>query len=286
MEYEGPGKRPDNAVSLTLRVRTAAIRDGTHGHPPEYVPVRGPPETAVPGPCAKRMSGPCETHPERCTEHLRSRQRPTYSSCREAFRRQRRVSQGNAAPAAGDGRRATMDEVVRQAMARAITTMRDHLGDRLTVDDLARAAMFSKFHFTRMFLRATGLSPGRFLSALRLAEAKRLLATTTISVADISHQVGYNSVGTFSARFSGSVGVSPSGYRQSRGLPPRISEHADQAPSGSTVRGHVHCPHGTSAGAVFVGLFPAKITEGRPVRYAILAGPGPYRLADVPPGSW
>ncbi|WP_206795130.1 helix-turn-helix domain-containing protein [Amycolatopsis sp. MtRt-6] len=178
-----------------------------------------------------------------------------------------------------------MDEVVRQAMARAITTMRDHLGDRLTVDDLARAAMFSKFHFTRVFLRATGLSPGRFLSALRLAEAKRLLATTSISVANVSHQVGYNSVGTFSARFSSSVGLSPSGYRQTRGLPPRIPERADQAPSGSTLCGNVRCPYGT-AGTVFVGLFPAKITEGRPARYAILSEPGPYALADVPPGAW
>jgi AraC-like DNA-binding protein len=170
-------------------------------------------------------------------------------------------------------------------MARAITTMRDNLGDRLTVDDLARAAMFSKFHFTRVFLRSTGLSPGRFLSALRLAEAKRLLATTTISVADVSHQVGYNSVGTFSSRFSGSVGVSPSGYRHFRGSP-EILERAGQLLSDGTLRGHVWCPQGTWTGKVFVGLFPAKIAEGRPARYAILAGPGPYTLTDVPLGSW
>lgn len=178
-----------------------------------------------------------------------------------------------------------MDEIVRQAVARAIVTMRDNLGERLTIDDLARAAMFSKFHFTRVFLRVTGLSPGRFLSALRLAEAKRLLATTVISVADISHQVGYNSVGTFSARFSSSVGVSPSGYRHLHGTAPRITD--GQAPgSGATVRGQlrVSCP--ADVGPVFVGLFAARIAEGAPARCAILPAPGPYALADVPQGSW
>jgi AraC-like DNA-binding protein len=179
-----------------------------------------------------------------------------------------------------------MDEIVRQAVARAIMTMRDRLGDRLTIDDLARSAMFSKFHFTRVFLRATGLSPGRFLSAMRLAEAKRLLTTTKVSVADISHQVGYNSVGTFSARFSGSVGISPSGYRQLHGVAPRIADQPGDRPPGAIVRGQLLATPPAEVGPVFVGLFPARIAEGRPVRHAVLRGPGPYALADVAPGSW
>ena len=180
-----------------------------------------------------------------------------------------------------------MDEIVRQAVARAIVTMRDNLGERLTIDDLARAAMFSKFHFTRVFLRVTGLSPGRFLSALRLAEAKRLLATTVISVADISHQVGYNSVGTFSARFSGSVGVSPSGYRQLRGMAPRSPPTGTTRPgSGATVRGQLRCP---AVGRGRTGVRravrrPDRRGRAGPVRDP--AGPGPYTLADVPLGSW
>ncbi|MBE8522963.1 helix-turn-helix transcriptional regulator [Amycolatopsis sp. H6(2020)] len=179
-----------------------------------------------------------------------------------------------------------MDEIVRQAVARAIVTMRDNLGERLTIDDLARAAMFSKFHFTRVFLRVTGLSPGRFLSALRLAEAKHLLATTVISVADISHQVGYNSVGTFSARFSGSVGIPPSGYRQLRGRSPRIPERQAQPGAGATLRGQLRVSTEAEVGPVFVGLFAARIAEGAPARHAILPAPGPFVLADVPLGSW
>ncbi|GAA4549671.1 AraC family transcriptional regulator [Amycolatopsis samaneae] len=179
-----------------------------------------------------------------------------------------------------------MDEIVRRAVARAIVTMRDNLGERLTIDDMARSAMFSKFHFSRVFNRVTGLSPGRFLSALRLAEAKRLLLCTSTSVTDISHQVGYNSVGTFSARFSSSVGYSPTAYRQLRGRTPRLPERPEGVRSGATVRGQLWCPPTSAVGMVFVGLFPGRITEGVPARYTFLTGGGPYVLPDVPTGTW
>jgi len=180
----------------------------------------------------------------------------------------------------------TTDDTERtMAVARAIIAMHENLGDHLTIDDLARSAMFSKFHFTRIFQRTTGLSPGRFLAALRLAEAKRLLVTTRFSVADIGHQEGYNSVGTFSARFSGSVGVAPTRYRQLRGRPDQIRERSGEPGSGSVVRGQLSCPPGTDFGPVFVGLFPARILEGFPARYQILPAPEPFLLSDVPTGT-
>src|SRR5882757_316060 len=80
-----------------------------------------------------------------------------------------------------------MEEVIESAVNRVIESMHRNLGEQLTVDDMARTAMFSKFHFSRVFQRATGVSPGRFLSAIRLQEAKRLLVSTELSVTEISH---------------------------------------------------------------------------------------------------
>ncbi|WP_342741561.1 helix-turn-helix transcriptional regulator [Actinokineospora terrae] len=108
-----------------------------------------------------------------------------------------------------------MDELAVRAVERAIEDMRGRLAQSLTVEDMARVALFSKFHFSRVFHRHTGVSPARFLSTLRFAEAKRLLATTTLNVADISARVGYRSPGTFSARFKTCVGASPTQYRES-----------------------------------------------------------------------
>jgi AraC family transcriptional regulator len=179
-----------------------------------------------------------------------------------------------------------MDTTVQRAVERAIATMRDNLGEQLTIDDLARAALFSKFHFSRVFQQATGVSPGRFLSAMRLAEAQRLLLSTTITIADISHRVGYSSVGTFSTRFSARVGVSPTTYRRRRGSTPRIPAGGPGGGGGTDVCGRVVAPPGLEPGLVFVGLFTGRIPEGTPVRYTVLDGPGQYLLPNVPEGTW
>lgn len=179
-----------------------------------------------------------------------------------------------------------MHDTAEQAVERVIATMLDNLSEPLTIDDMARVAMFSKFHFSRMFQRATGLSPGRFLSALRLQRAKQLLVSTSLNVADISMRVGYTSVGTFSSRFSRSVGLSPTTYRRLGGFTPKI--HPDSGPEVAcgTVKGIIH-PHPTTGRQVtFVGLFPDRIPEGRPVSCAILDHAGQYALERVPKGAW
>lgn len=107
-----------------------------------------------------------------------------------------------------------MPQHILEAVDRAKQTMESHYGDELTVEELARSALFSRFHFSRMFQQVTGVSPGRYLSSLRLEEAKRLLRTTDMKIIDITYNVGYSSVGTFSSRFSKDVGMSPSEYRR------------------------------------------------------------------------
>jgi AraC family transcriptional regulator len=180
-----------------------------------------------------------------------------------------------------------VDDVIEQAVGRVIGFMHQNLGEQFTIDDMARTAMYSKFHFSRAFQRVTGVSPGRFLSAIRLQEAKRLLMCTSLSVTDISHRVGYTSVGTFSSRFRSSVGLSPSTYRQVGGFTaeaPRGLRGSDTRTA--TVRGELRALPGMPPGVIFVGLFPDRIPQGAPVRCVKLDRPGPYVLTHVPPGSW
>ena len=134
-----------------------------------------------------------------------------------------------------------MDDTIERAVERAVRTMHDRLGDPVTIDDLARAALFSKFHFVRIFQRTTGVSPGRFMSAIRLQRAKELLISTSLRVADISALVGYSSVGTFSSRFNGAVGLSPAAFRRQGGHVSHISSGPapEQLPAALDVR-HLH----------------------------------------------
>ncbi|PWU48348.1 AraC family transcriptional regulator [Micromonospora globispora] len=178
-----------------------------------------------------------------------------------------------------------MVDAAEMAVERVIAAMRVNLGEPLTIDDMARTALFSKFHFSRIFQRVTGVSPGRFLSAMRLQEAKKLLVSTSLNVADISMRVGYRSVGTFSTRFTRSVGLSPTAYRRLGGYTPQIAQ-AGAHHSGSTIRGRVTFGSGDPGGFIFLGLFPDRIPEGRPVRCLVLDRPGAFRLDNVPEGTW
>ncbi|MFG2566215.1 helix-turn-helix domain-containing protein [Streptomyces sp. NPDC048567] len=177
------------------------------------------------------------------------------------------------------------------AILQVIDYMHERLDQDLTTDDLARTARFSKFHFSRMFREVTGVSPGRFLSALRIQEAKRLLVGTGRSVADISAQVGYSSVGTFSSRFKECVGLSPSRFRELdgdfSGLGVQLSRAGASGTAASfSVHGRVVLPGDRPLGQVFIGLFPSPIPQGSPVQCTIMDGPGPFELRDVGPGTW
>lgn len=179
-------------------------------------------------------------------------------------------------------------DIIEEALVRVVESMRTNLGDQLTIDDMARTAMLSKFHFSRVFQKVTGLSPGRFLSAVRLQEAKRLLLTTGLSVTEISHRVGYASVGTFSSRFRSSVGVSPTMFRQMGGFTEKLCPDQRTTDSGrcATVAGHIWEPKNERPGLIFAGLFRDRLPHGTPIRCTILQQPGRYLLEHVPPGEW
>jgi AraC-like DNA-binding protein len=165
------------------------------------------------------------------------------------------------------------------AALRAIDVMRGNLGEPLTLDDLAAAANFSKFHFSRMFLQATGVPPHRFLIALRLQKAKELFLTTDWTVVDVSVHVGYASVGTFTTRFCRSVGLSPTAYRRGRGFATG-APHAPGpgSPSGNRVEGRVLLPPGQQERRICVGLFPGRVAEGRPISTTMVDPSGRYAL--------
>ena len=66
----------------------------------------------------------------------------------------------------------------RRAVERVITSARERLCEPISLQDMSRVAYLSTFHFNRVFHQITGLPPTKFISAMRLDEAKRLLLNT------------------------------------------------------------------------------------------------------------
>jgi len=98
-------------------------------------------------------------------------------------------------------------------MLRARDTMDRAFARPLDVGALARVAHVSPAHFNRQFRATFGETPHRYLQRRRIERAMELLRETDRPVTEISLDVGWTSLGTFSRTFRSVVGESPSAYR-------------------------------------------------------------------------
>lgn len=93
--------------------------------------------------------------------------------------------------------------------------------ERLTVDEMAKAAALSRSHFIEKFRQAFGVTPHAYLLTRRLERAAVLLRRTDYSVAWICMLVGLRSVGSFTTSFKRAHGLTPASYRKAH--PPATS---------------------------------------------------------------
>ena len=98
-------------------------------------------------------------------------------------------------------------------MLRARDAMDRDYAQPLDIAALARIAIVSEAHFIRTFRATFGETPHRYLQRRRVERAMFLLRETDRSVSEISLDVGFNSLGTFSRTFSDVVGEPPTTYR-------------------------------------------------------------------------
>lgn len=180
-----------------------------------------------------------------------------------------------------------------ESVERVISAMRNHIDQPLSLGSMARIALASRYHFNRTFRQVTGVPPSQFLYALRLEKARRLLLLTQRKVIDICYDVGYNSVGTFTRRFTDLLGVSPTTFRDIARSPiKRLPHDGDSSPSakgnshsGCAVSGFVKVPPRFN-GLVFVGLFETPIPQGKPLACAAPSTDGSYLIEDAPEGEF
>lgn len=86
------------------------------------------------------------------------------------------------------------------------------------LEQAARQAGLSPFHFLRLFSAVLGVTPHQYLVRSRLRHAARLLTDDGIAVTDIAYDVGFGDLSNFVRTFHRAAGVSPTKFRQaSRG---------------------------------------------------------------------
>ncbi|CAM4450326.1 helix-turn-helix transcriptional regulator [Paenibacillus tarimensis] len=98
-------------------------------------------------------------------------------------------------------------------MAAVLNYIDDHLGENITLDDLAKVAYLHPNYFISMFKSVIGQSPIHYVNQRRMEMARALLVASDVSVADIAAVLGMKNH-YLSRLFKQETGISPSRYRQ------------------------------------------------------------------------
>jgi AraC family transcriptional regulator len=89
-----------------------------------------------------------------------------------------------------------------------------HLAEDVSLDRLAGLVGLSRFHFSRSFKAAFGVSPVKYVTARRLTQAKVMLAGPRIGLMDVASAVGFGSVQQFIKVFRDDTRMTPGEYRR------------------------------------------------------------------------
>ena len=106
------------------------------------------------------------------------------------------------------------DKVEDRLVRRAITIIEQHLGEAITVDELARRVGSSRRNIERKFREELGIGPQKFARDLRLRYGLWLLHYTAKSVTEIGERCGFADTAHFSRHFREAFGDTPTALRK------------------------------------------------------------------------
>lgn len=172
-----------------------------------------------------------------------------------------------------------------------IDVMRAAATDGMSMLDAAEHAGYSAYHFNRLFSASMPVSPGRYLTALRIDAAKRLLLADTDPVIDIAIAAGFDSLSSFSRRFRGMVGTSPGAFRR---LADTVAETTirpfrlgDPRQTSVLVRPRLPAEFRRNpAVALWIGWFPRPAPIGLPAGGVLLTSDTEVILPLSPANPW
>jgi transcriptional regulator GlxA family with amidase domain len=98
-------------------------------------------------------------------------------------------------------------------IGKALALIHHNIAAAWTAERLAREVALSRSAFVERFTELVGMPPIRYLTTWRLQTAKLLLKETVKSVAQLAHEVGYESEEAFSRAFKREFGASPTKWR-------------------------------------------------------------------------
>jgi AraC family transcriptional regulator len=103
-------------------------------------------------------------------------------------------------------------------VGKALWYIESHFAEEISLDDIAAASDVSRYHISRAFGLATGLSAMRYVRGRRLTEAARTLSRGASDILQVALDAGYGSHEAFTRAFRDQFGLTPEAVRSSRSL--------------------------------------------------------------------
>jgi AraC family transcriptional regulator len=106
--------------------------------------------------------------------------------------------------------------VYKERINKALDFINDHLDGEIHLEDVAKSAFFSSFHFHRIFTSFIGETPDDYIRRLRLEKSARLIQSRKeLSITDIAFICGFSTSSLFSRNFRKHFGISPLEWKKS-----------------------------------------------------------------------
>lgn len=100
------------------------------------------------------------------------------------------------------------------AVSKARAFIAEHLGEPLSLEQVARASSMSAFYFCKIFKGATGLTFTDYIARARIEKAKQLLLHAHTRISEAAFEAGFQSLSQFNRVFRRVAGESPTAYRE------------------------------------------------------------------------
>lgn len=92
--------------------------------------------------------------------------------------------------------------------------LQEHLAEEISLTVLAEEFHLSAQYVSQLFKNEIGVNFLAYLTNIRMEKAKKLLLSSSLSIAEISEQSGYGDYRVFTKVFKKSEGITPSQYRR------------------------------------------------------------------------
>lgn len=103
--------------------------------------------------------------------------------------------------------------MISDKIAKAISFIHDSIHDEISLDDIAKTAGLSRYHFLRSFNQEMSISPYAYLLQCRLEFARQVIGTGR-AIGDAAYEAGFSDQSHLSRRFKAAYGITPKQYQR------------------------------------------------------------------------